>query len=54
MDNGHTGEPVMIAAMGPGADRVRGYMLNTDIFKVMMQAFGWKADDAAAPQTAQR
>ena len=53
MDNGHTGEPVMIAAMGPGADRVRGYMLNTDVFKVMMQAFGWKADDAV-PQTAQR
>lgn len=53
MDNGHAGEPVMIAAMGPGADRVRGYMLNTDIFKVMMQAFGWKADDAV-PQTAQR
>ena len=54
MDNGHTGEPVMIAAMGPGADRVRGYMLNTDVFKVMMQAFGWKADEAAVPQTAQR
>ena len=54
MDNGHTGEPVMIAAMGPGADRVRGYMLNTDVFKVMMQAFGWKADDALVPQTAQR
>ena len=53
MDNGHTGEPVMIAAMGPGADRVRGYMLNTDVFKVMMQAFGWKADDVV-PQTAQR
>ena len=54
MDNGHTGEPVMIAAMGPGAERVRGYMLNTDVFKVMMQAFGWKADAAAVPQTAQR
>lgn len=44
MDNGHTGEPVMVAAMGPGAERVRGYMLNSDIFTVMMQAFGWKAD----------
>jgi alkaline phosphatase len=44
MDNGHTGEPVMIAAMGPGADRVRGYMSNTDVFQVMMRAFGWKAD----------
>ncbi len=44
MDNGHTGEPVMVAAMGPGADRVRGYMSNTDLFRVMMQAYGWKAD----------
>jgi alkaline phosphatase len=44
MDNGHTGEPVMLAAMGPGADRVRGYMQNTDVFQVMMRAFGWKAD----------
>lgn len=44
MDNGHTGEPVMVAAMGPGSERVRGYMLNTDVFQVMMRAFGWKAD----------
>ena len=47
MDNGHTGEPVMVAAMGPGADRVRGYMQNTDMFSVMMQAFGWTVDDAS-------
>ena len=44
MDNGHTGEPVMVAAQGPGAERVRGYMQNTDVFTVMMAAFGWKAD----------
>jgi alkaline phosphatase len=42
MDNGHTGEPVLVAAQGPGAERVRGYMRNTDIFHVMMAAFGWK------------
>ena len=44
MDNGHTGEAVMVAAQGPGAERVRGFMDNTDVFRVMMQAFGWKAD----------
>jgi alkaline phosphatase len=44
MDNGHTGEPVLVAAMGPGADRVRGYLSNTDLFQIMMRAFGWKAD----------
>ena len=42
MENGHTGEPVMVAAQGPGASRVRGYMANTDIFRVMMDAFGWQ------------
>jgi alkaline phosphatase len=42
VDNGHTGEEVLVAAQGPGAERVRGYMANTDIFHVMMRAFGWK------------
>jgi alkaline phosphatase len=42
MDNGHTGEEVLVAAQGPGADRVRGYMANTDIFHVMMRALGWR------------
>jgi alkaline phosphatase len=41
MDNGHTGEEVLVAAQGPGASRVRGYMANTDLFKVMMDAFRW-------------
>lgn len=41
MQNGHTGEEVLVAAQGPGADRVRGYMANTDLFHVMMNAFGW-------------
>jgi alkaline phosphatase len=41
MDNGHTGEEVLVAAQGPGAARVRGYMANTDLFKVMMAAFRW-------------
>lgn len=42
MDNGHTGEEVLAAAQGPGAERVRGYLANTDLFGVMMDAFGWK------------
>ena len=42
MDNGHTGEEVLAAAQGPGADRVHGYIANTDLFGVMMKAFGWK------------
>jgi alkaline phosphatase len=41
MDNSHTGEEVLVAAQGPGADRVRGYLANTDLFGIMMNAFGW-------------
>jgi len=48
MDSGHTGEEVLVAAQGPGAQRVRGYMANTDLFTVMMGAFGWKP--TAAPR----
>ena len=49
MDNGHTGEEVLAAAQGPGAERVRGYMANTDLFHVMMAAFGWTESAAGAP-----
>lgn len=42
MDDGHTGEEVLVAAQGPGSERVRGYLANTDLFGVMMNALGWK------------
>lgn len=42
MDNGHTGEQVLVAAQGPGADRVHGFIANTDLFYIMMAAYGWK------------
>jgi len=48
VDNGHTGEQVLVAARGPGAERVRGFMENTDIFRIMMEAYGWKPDPPAA------
>jgi alkaline phosphatase len=46
VDNAHTGEQVVVAAKGPGAELVHGYMLNTDIFRVMLNAFGWNANSA--------
>jgi alkaline phosphatase len=49
MENGHTGEAVMVAGEGPGASRVRGYMANTDIFRVMMDAFGWPIPKTPPP-----
>jgi alkaline phosphatase len=38
----HTSDEVMIAATGPGSSRVRGYMPNSQIFHVLMAAYGWK------------
>jgi alkaline phosphatase len=42
MEGSHTGEEVVVAAEGPGADRVHGFMPNTRIFHIMMQAYGWE------------
>jgi alkaline phosphatase len=42
VDNGHTGEEVVVAATGPGSERVRGYIPNTALFRIMMDAYGWK------------
>jgi alkaline phosphatase len=52
MDNGHTGEEVLVAAQGPGSGRVRGYLANTDIFTIMMNALGWKETEGQWPGAA--
>lgn len=41
----HTGEEVPALAIGPGAERVRGYFPNTHLFTVMMDAWGWSPDN---------
>ena len=38
----HAGEEVLVAAQGPGAEKVRGFMRNTQLFDVMMDAYGWE------------
>jgi alkaline phosphatase len=40
-DDDHAGEEVLVAAQGPGAERVRGILSNTELFRIMMAAFGW-------------
>lgn len=45
VQDGHTGEEVIAAASGPGADKVRGFMANTRLFDIMMAAVGWKRDE---------
>ncbi|MBB4857559.1 alkaline phosphatase [Novosphingobium chloroacetimidivorans] len=42
VDDGHSGEEVIAAASGPGAERVRGFFPNTQLFDVMLEAFGWR------------
>jgi alkaline phosphatase len=37
----HTGEEVLVAAQGPGAERVHGFIPNTAILGVMW-TFGWR------------
>jgi alkaline phosphatase len=36
----HSGEDVILTATGPGSDRVRGSMDNTEVFRVMADALG--------------
>lgn len=40
----HTGVMVPVFAFGPGSDRFRGIYENTDIFKKMMEAYGFTAE----------
>ena len=47
VDDTHTGEEVLVAAQGPGAERVHGYLANTDLFRIMLSAWGW--DQPPAP-----
>ncbi|MGY2902374.1 alkaline phosphatase [Bradyrhizobium sp. URHC0002] len=39
----HSGEDVILTATGPGSDRVRGSMDNTEVFRVMADALGLAA-----------
>lgn len=45
IEDQHTAEEVPVIADGPGSGVIHGFMSNTDIFHVIMAAFGW---DAAA------
>jgi alkaline phosphatase len=44
IQDSHTGEEVIAAASGPGAQGVRGFFANTRLFQIMMAAFGWTPD----------
>lgn len=44
MEGSHTGEEVVVAAKGPGSEAVGGFMPNTRVFEVMMNAYRWTLD----------
>jgi len=41
LEDEHTAEEVPFLGMGPGSERIGGFMSNTDVFKVIMANFGW-------------
>jgi alkaline phosphatase len=41
VNDSHTGEEVLAAAQGPGAEQVNGFFPNTKLFEIMMRAYGW-------------
>jgi alkaline phosphatase len=41
LDNDHTAEDVPLFAFGPGADHIKGFIPNTQVFSFMMSAYGW-------------
>lgn len=45
-DDDHAAEEVLVAARGPGAEPVRGILSNTDLFHIMMAAYGWRETGA--------
>jgi alkaline phosphatase len=46
----HSGEDVILTATGPGSERVRGQMENTEVFRVMVEALGLGAGPATEAQ----
>lgn len=48
VSDSHSGEQVLAAAQGPGAERVHGFIRNTDLFHIMMAAYGWEKRDMSS------
>ena len=46
----HSGEDVILTATGPGSERVRGQMDNTEVFRVIAEALGLGSPDASEPK----
>jgi alkaline phosphatase len=42
LEDEHTAEEVPVLAIGPGSERVHGFISNTDVFHILMAAPGWQ------------
>jgi alkaline phosphatase len=42
LEDQHASEEGPVIADGPGGERVHGFMPNTQIFHILMSAFGWE------------
>jgi alkaline phosphatase len=42
----HTGEDVPVIASGPGSERIKGFVQNTQVFEWILQGFGWASKPA--------
>jgi alkaline phosphatase len=42
LEDEHTAEEVPVMAIGPGSERVHGFISNTEVFHILMQAPGWE------------
>ncbi len=54
VEDAHTGEQVLVAAQGPGSERVRGFFAKTDLFRIMLAAYGWKPSTVTEQSTGTR
>jgi alkaline phosphatase len=41
LEDEHTAEEVPFLGEGPGSEQISGFLSNTDVFRVIMQNFGW-------------
>jgi alkaline phosphatase len=41
LEDEHSAEEVPVMAIGPGSERVHGFISNTDVFHILMTAPGW-------------
>jgi alkaline phosphatase len=52
VEDQHTAEEVPVIADGPGSEMVHGFMSNTDIFRIVMSAYGWEKYSESAKKVA--